>query len=234
MAIRYVGRTSDLWLRVQPEGEPIVSVPYGLKVDFIETKEGRDRFKILEGVNKGKTASVTARPGQSYLATSIVHRPPALVTFDRKSQSLTFAGRAAVNAFSGGGHRGYTPVAAGTYELAIPAYPSAQTRPAYSRWTKYHNLWFRIGTDTTGSRFLHPGAISDGCVTVRQFVYDPASGTPPPPGFADLAAGARSEPGLIGLPLPAKRAGTVSWDEIVDALILARLNDQAVGRLVVT
>lgn len=234
MAIKYIGRTSDLWLRVQPDGGPIVSVPYGLKVDHLETVAGRDRFEILEGVNKGVVASVTARPGQSYLTASVVHKPGAVVTFDRRSQSLTFAGRAPVNAFSGGGHAGYTPVSAGTYELAIPAYPSAQTRPAYSRWTKYHNLWFRIGTDTTGSRFLHPGAISDGCVTVRQFVYDPASGTSPPAGFDDLVDGARRAPGLIGLPLPARRAATISWDEVVDALILARLNDQAVGRLTVT
>ena len=74
-----------------------------------------------------------------------------------------------------------------------------------------------------GSRFLHPGAISDGCVTVRQFVYDPASGNPPPAGFGDLVQGAK--PGLIGLPLPAKRAPTVGWDDIVDILILARRND---------
>jgi len=121
----------------------------------------------------------------------------------------------------------------GSHLLAIPAYPSAQTRPAYSTWTKYHNLWFRIGTSLTGSRFLHPGAISDGCVTVRQFVYDPASNSPPPE-FSDLVRGASTAPGLLGLPLPAQRAPTISWDEIVEALILSRLDDQAVGRLMVT
>ena len=71
-------------------------------------------------------------------------------------------------------------------------------------------------------------------MTVRQFIYDPASRTPPPSGFGDLVQGAKSEPGLIGLPLPAKRAPTVSWDDIVNQLILARHNDQAVGQLVVT
>jgi hypothetical protein len=98
------------------------------------------------------------------------------------------------------------------YALAIPAYPSAQTRSAYGAWCRHHNLWFRIGVATTGSRFLHPGAISDGCVTVRQFVYDPSKGKPPA-GFA---------------PAPC-----ISWDVMVDALILARASDQAVGTLIV-
>ena len=233
MAVRYVARTNDLWLRVQLEPGPIVSVPYGLKVEFLETKAGRDRFTIVEEVNKGKLASVPSRPVQPYLTSSIVHRPAVLLTFDRKTQRLSLPGRMPINAFSGGGHRGFTAIAAGTYELAIPAYPSAQTRPAYSRWTRYHNLWFRIGTATSGSRFLHPGAISEGCVTVRQFIYDPTSRLPPPDGFTDLTQLARFEPGLIGLPLPTTIAMTFGWDKVVDALILARLNDQAIGRLVV-
>jgi hypothetical protein len=234
VAIRYIDKSSDYWLRVQLDPGPIISVPYGLKVDLIETKANRDHFQILEGNYKGKKASVQLRGTGSYLTDKIKHVAGVLVQFDTKSQALTVGGRGPYNAFSGGGHRGFTPVAPGSYELAIPAYPSAQTRPAYSTWTVYHNLWFRIGIDVNGSRFLHPGAISDGCVTVRQFVYDPASGAAPPAGFGDLVAGATTEPGLIGLPLPAKRAPTVGWDEVVNALILARRNDQAVGQLVVT
>ncbi len=234
MAIRYIDKTQDYWLRVQLNPGPIISVPYGLKVDLVETKQNRDHFQILEGNYKGKKASVQLRGTTSYLSDKIKHRAGVRVLFDTKSQALTVDGRGPYNAFSGGGHRGFTPVAPGTHDLAIPAYPSAQTRAAYSVWTTYHNLWFRIGIDVNGSRFLHPGAISDGCVTVRQFIYDPASGLPPPGGFGDLVQGAKSEPGLIGLPLPAKRAPTVSWDDIVDTLILARRNDQAVGQLVVT
>jgi len=233
MATRYIGRTSDCWLRVKLDAGDIVSVPYGLKVNETGVVSGREHFEILEGVYKGKSASVTSRPGQSYLG-QLTHGPGATLRFDRAKQTLSFGSLGTFNAFSGGGHRGFTPVAAGKHLLAIPAYPSAQTRAAYGTWTKYHNLWFRIGTDVAGSRFLHPGAISDGCVTVRQFIYDPATGKPPPTGFSDLVGGAKSEPGLLGLPLPTVRAPPISWDKVVDALILRRARDQAVGELVVT
>lgn len=232
--VEYISRTSDCWLQVKLGGEVIVSLPYGLKVKRLETQAGREFFEIMEGVYKGNKASVVLRPGNSYLTTKITHRPAASVQFDRKSQMFYFAGRGPYNAFSGGGHRGFTAVASGTYQLAIPAYPSAQTRPAYSTWTRYHNIWFRIGIDTSGSRFLHAGIISDGCVTVRQFIYDPALGVEPPPGFVDLFEAANGEPGLLGLPLPAKSAPVVGWDDVFEALILCRLNDQAVGTLIVT
>jgi len=127
---------------------------------------------------------------------------------------------------------GFTQITPGTYDLAIPAYPSARTRAAYGRWCRYHNLWFRIGTATTGSRFLHAGAISEGCVTVRQFLYDPALGKPPD-GFKDMENLAKTAPGLIGLPLPTDRAPCIGWDEVVEALILCRKSDQAVGTLIV-
>ncbi|MCX7109240.1 MAG: hypothetical protein WCI11_07250 [Candidatus Methylumidiphilus sp.] len=235
METHYISRTSDCWLKVQLVGGLVVSLPYGLKVKRLELKNEREYFEILEGVNKGKKASVPFLAGNSYLTTKLNHNPATTVRFDRKLQTLYFAGRGPCNAFSGGGHGGYTPVAPGNYQLAIPAYPSAQTRAAYNTWTKYHNSWFRIGTDTTGSRFLHAGVISEGCVTVRQFIYDPNSGVAPPPaGFSDLVQGAKTVPGLLGLPLPAKPAPVVGWDDVFESLILCRLNDQAIGTLVVT
>jgi hypothetical protein len=202
MDIRYVAKTSDCWLRVKLEGGGILSVPYGLKVERIETKNRREYFRILEGVDVGKIASVQSDNDQGYLTTDVEHQPGAVIRFDRKKQSFHVGGRGPFNAFSGGGHAGFTPVVAGTYPLAIPAYPSAQTRPAYNAFCRYHNVWFRIGVATTGSRFLHAGAISEGCVTVRQFLYDPRK-TKPPAGFGDLEKLAKTMPGLIGLPLPA-------------------------------
>lgn len=234
MTTHYIAKTNDFWLRVQLDGGPIISVPYGLKVDRIEAKNGREFFKILEGVYKGKLASVSLQTGGSYLTTKIKHTPGTVIKFDRKSQKLYLGARGPFNAFSGGGHGGYTPVSLGTHLLAIPAYPSAQTRAAYNHWCTYHNLWFRIGIAPTGSRFLHAGAISDGCVTVRQFIYDPTTKDKPPAGFEDLVEGAKSVPGLLGLPLPANPAPCINWDEIVETLILSRESDQAIGKLVVT
>ncbi|WP_338846086.1 hypothetical protein V8J88_20335 [Massilia sp. W12] len=234
MAICYIAKTPDYWLRVKLESNEIISVPYGLKLERLEIKAGREYFKILEGVYKGKKASVSMPPGGSYLTDKIKHQSGILLKFDRKSQSLHVGGAGPFNAFSGGGHSGYTPVSAGTYLLAIPAYPSAQTRAAYNHWCTYHNLWFRIGIETTGSRFLHAGIISDGCVTVRQFIYDPKKKEKPPAGFEDLVQGAQTAPGLLGLPLPEKPAPCINWDTLVNTILLCRHDDQAVGKLVVT
>jgi hypothetical protein len=233
MEPHYISRTNDCWLRVKLTDGSIASLPYGLKVKRLEVKDGREHFEILEGVNKGKKASVQLRIGGSYLTTKLSHSRAATVQFDRKNQTLSFQGRGSYNAFSGGGHAGYTQIAPGSYELAIPAYPSAQTRAAYHIYTSYHNSWFRIGTSTTGSRFLHAGMISEGCVTVRQFIYDPNGHVAPPPGFADLPQLAKTAPGLLGLPFPAKSVSAVGWDVVYDALILCRKNDQAIGTLVV-
>lgn len=234
MAIQYIAKNSDYWLRVQLDGSQIVSLPYGIKVDRREARGGREYFEILEGVHKGKMASVQLRQGHSHLTPDLQQKKAASVKFDRASQSFYCNGRGPYNAFSGGGHGGFTQVLPETYLLAIPAYPSMQTRAAYHVWCAHHNMWFRIGIDVSRSRFLHAGVISEGCVTVRQFIYDPDSGTKPPAGFDDLIPGAKSSPGLLGLPLPANRAPCVGWDQIVDELILCRFNDQAVGQLVVT
>jgi hypothetical protein len=243
MTISYIAKNNDYWLNVAVEGGPVVAVPTGLKIDrtgqktdpTTKKKDGREHFKILEGVNKGKLAYINATgpAAEKYFDATISHTGPVTVTFNRAKQSLMFGGFGPFNAFSGGGHLGFTPVAGGSYDLAIPAYPSKQTRAAYGAWCKHHNLWFRIGIETTGSRFLHAGSISDGCVTVRQFLYDPDVDTPPR-GFSDLTEKAVTYPGLIGLPLPKKREPCISWDVIVDALIFARADDQAVGTLVVT
>lgn len=86
----------------------------------------------------------------------------------------------------------------------------------------------------SGDKFLHTGMISEGCVTVRAFDYNPDSTTALPAGFGDLAQEAKDRPGLLGLPLPKEPQLVVDWDDIVNDLILRRYNDQAVGQLVVT
>lgn len=242
---RYVAASpSDNWLLIQLDGGERVSLPYGLKVEFHGRSKQRDSFTIAEGVHKGKRGSVVQKSAnESYLTATLAHLPGGRILFDTKSQRLKFGNSGPYNAFSGSGpgvENGravtYTAVAPGSYALAIPAYPSNKTRAAYGQWTRYHKTWFRLGLDHRGSRFLHAGEISDGCVTVRQFVHEFKPNSPPvPSGFEDLAnaAGSRSQ-GLLGLPLPARPAPAISFDRIYDYLILRRLNDQAVGTLLVT
>lgn len=170
IVIKYVAKTSDYWVTALNKNQKKVSVPYGLKVQSLGIKDGREYFKVLEGVYDeiDKVLSFNAR-GKSYLITGVKHRPAISVRFNLASQTIYFGSRGPYNAFSGGGHDGFTQVKPGTYQLAIPAYPADAPRSAYRKYSKKYRLWFRIGTDVTGSRFLHPGMISDGCVTVRAF-----------------------------------------------------------------
>lgn len=179
--VRFIESNDDNWLEVKPDGGgENFSLPSGLKVSFTHRERGRDHFLVLEGVNKGKRANVRVKsPTTSHLVIGVAHLPPGLVTFDLKSQTLRIPLHGLINAFSGYGGI-FTAVKPGTYRLAIPAFPSKQTRPQYSKWTRFHKSWFRIGLDVREDRFLHAGQISEGCVTVRAFDYDGRSGTAVP------------------------------------------------------
>lgn len=204
--IRFVAATGgDNWLDFFLADNSRHSLPYGLKVQWLEVKDKREQFKILEGVYKGKLGSVKEKgAGASWFTKAIRHKQKAVLRFDREKQSLSYGSSGPISAFSGAftatGVR-YTQVAPGIYPLQIPAYPSKQTRPQYTKWARMHKTWFRIGLDPTGSRFVHVGEISEGCVTVRAFQFDP-SAKATEPGFEDLPNLKSQYPGAIGFPYP--------------------------------
>lgn len=230
--IRYISKVGrDAWLRVRLDSGGEQSLPYALKVKFISRSGQRDNFEILEGAHKGKKASVSQKSGtDSYLVTGIAHTGAATIKFDRAKQAFWFGNNGPVNAFSGE-YGSFTQVPAGSYALQIPFAPSDKTRDSYYRYTDYHKTWFRLGLDPAGSRFIHVGEISDGCITVRAFLFDPAvPGPNQPPGFDDLP---RLPRGVVGLPYPTTSQPIAKWNDIYDYLIVSRENDQSVGKVVV-
>jgi hypothetical protein len=231
--IRFVSSVGrDNWLLVALNAGPRVSLPYGLKVRVIEVKDGREHFEILEGVNKGQRATVSLKgSGQSYLVKDMTRENAGTIRFNLKAQALWYGSNGPIQAFSGA-FQGFTAVTPGTYDLQIPAYPHAQTRPEYGLFTPFHNTWFRLGLSATGSRFLHVGEISEGCVTVRAFQFDPAE--VPRAGFSDLPNLANNVPGALGMPYPAKLPPLGSWTDVYNYLICRRASDQSVGKLIVT
>jgi hypothetical protein len=224
--LRYVSKVGiDAWLAVTLDTGERVSLPYGLAVDLIAFENGRDRFKILEGAYMGRSASVRRDGPTSYLIEHVAHQDAAKLRFDRAQQALWVDGRGPFNAFSGA-FDAFTQVPAGTHVVQIPDAPHSATRESYYHYTRYHKTWFRIGT--SGDRYLHVGEISEGCVTVRAFLFDPSHG--PPAGFDDLPS---LPPGAVGTPYPGRAAPLASWDAIYDDLILRRLDHLNVGRIVV-
>lgn len=228
---RYVSKVGkDAWLLVKLDNGNMVSLPWCLKVNVLQTKNDRDHFEILEGAYKGSKASVSLKnksTGESYLIRGNKHLSPAQVTFNRATQSLSFGGKGPFSAFSGA-FGAYTQIGTGSYELSIPDAPHSATRAAYDAYTNYHKTWFRIGTSLSGSRYLHVGEISEGCVTVRAFQFDPQK--PAPAGFTDLPT---LPNGALGLPYPATIAPLASWTDLYEYLINRRLSDLSVGTLTV-
>lgn len=230
--IRYVSKVGrDAWLRVKLDSGGDISLPYCLKVKWEKTSQGRDYFEIMEGPYKGQKASVSQQmPGQSYLVTNLKQLPGGTVKFDVANQSLWYGAKGPFNAFSGA-FAAFTKVPPGTYALAIPDAPHSATRPEYYNYTDYHKTWFRLGTSTSGSRYLHVGEISEGCVTVRAFMFNPSAA--PPAGFSDLPGLATTTPGAIGFPYTSSPAPLASWNDIYDYLINRRRDDQSVATLAV-
>ena len=162
MTIRYVSNADGKgWLTVKysSNGSTYPPLPQLLKVEFLKTENRRDYFRILEGKNRGKEASVTRKSNRASYLGNGSHRGSAKVVFDISGKTLSYQGKT-ITAET----QASNPPPKGTYDLEIPYEVHALGR-TYTGSSKYATTWFRIGH--SGDRFLHPGRFSAGCVTVK-------------------------------------------------------------------
>lgn len=223
MEVRYVTNSGNAWLLTVPDGVAPASVkansslglslPWCLKVELLSTKDGRDYIKVLEGPENGRKASVSRKSQtESYLTSTNLHRPAGVIKLKRSTQQLWFGGRGPVSAFT----ETSNPVPTGQFDLEIPDAPHENYYPSYS---KYQQVWFRIGH--SGDRYLHLGTISHGCATVRPFI----------PLKTDSRFTNRTD---SELGLPASSQPFARWDDICEYLMGARKGDgKNVGTLIV-
>lgn len=158
---RFVPNIGKGWLRVYMADGTYESLPYTLAIQYTHTKEKREYFTILEGLHSGKSASVSLNPDGTTRFVSKDPRGPAVsFRFSKRAETLT-------NLSSGGTYAAITdprnPIATGTYDIEIPDAPHSGGAYYEDRAT-YAKTWFRLGH--SGDRYLHPGRISAGCVTV--------------------------------------------------------------------
>ena len=153
--IAYIPDVDGGWLLVvlEPYREK-VSLPFTLKVQLDERRDGRDYFTILEGVYKGKRASVK----QGYLKRDPKYKQQIKLIYYKSRGILKIYGRsdeyrAVMN----------DPLSNGIYEIELPDHPHESGRPYLNR-AKRALTWFRIRVE--GSRYLHTGSVSAGCLTV--------------------------------------------------------------------
>jgi hypothetical protein len=155
-SIAYIPDVNGGWLLVVLEpSKEIVSLPFTLKVQLDYNKDGRDYFTILEGVYKGKRASVAQgylikrNPKYKQQIKLIYYRSRGILKIDGRSDEY----RAVMN----------DPLPNGIYVINLPDYPHASGR-FYLDKAKRALTWFRIRE--AGERYLHTGSVSAGCLTV--------------------------------------------------------------------
>lgn len=169
MTVCYVSNTdSQGWLNVRMNSGMVWPLPKYLKLEFIERRDKRDHFKILEGRWRGTRASVSqradGRPLSSDASYILRGEPPhtsaATVKINLTTEQLWYGSNGPLEAFTDSSN----PVPDGTHDLEIPYEPHPGGHN-YTAQSPFSSTWFRIGH--SGDRFLHPGRGSLGCATVR-------------------------------------------------------------------
>lgn len=146
-------------------GSTYPPLPQYLKIEIQKTTEDREYFKIMEGRQQSKTASVRKKTdGGSYLQPDTsIHTKGATVRYNISKGKLEFNGKA-IDAKTDNAN----PTPAGIWKLDIP-YEVHNLGARYLSDSRFATTWFRIASeahDGVKDRFLHPGSVSLGCTTV--------------------------------------------------------------------
>ncbi|MBI2446239.1 MAG: hypothetical protein HYV51_00225 [Parcubacteria group bacterium] len=151
------------WLKVRLEDEWLIkSLPAYLKLKIERADAKREYFTILEGVYRGRPASVEiGDDGSSWLITGIKHELSARVTYSISKKILTLKGKKYK-----ADDDSKNPWKKGLYDIEIPDHPheGGLKYPEAGRGT----VWFMIGHG--GARYLHPGLVSAGCISITETV----------------------------------------------------------------
>lgn len=150
------------WLKVRyADGGEYPPLPVYTLVETVPSRDGRVHFNILEGRSRGKRASLS---NDNYLIdVKGPHGDAAKVYYERRFGELWYGD--ADRKKPGIPCRVYTdnPPPLGTHDLEIPdeVHPLGNS---YLEKSDFATTWFRIGH--RGDRYLHPGSVSLGCITV--------------------------------------------------------------------
>jgi hypothetical protein len=152
------------WLVAMADDGERLPLPHALELELLSVDSGvngRQHFRIAEGHAKDKLASVgMLSDGVSSIVPVMPRFDPIRARLHLSSLVLSIEG---VGEFAVA-HFGDSAPPVGVHTLHVPDMPhSAGAR--YTRRAPHAKSWFRIGVGS--SRYLHAGAHSEGCVTVK-------------------------------------------------------------------
>ena len=157
-AVKYIPDQKDGWLKVRIEStKSVESLPAYLKVKIDHADNKREYFTVLEGIHRGKLASIKLQEaGSSQFISNIQHESGAYIIYSISKKTVTLIGKK------------YKTVdyknaqwKKGLYDIEIPDTPH---RGRLNNKIKMASVWFRIGHG--GDKYLHTGQVSLGCITV--------------------------------------------------------------------
>lgn len=159
-ALMCVPMTKDGWFQVVLEkNNKIVSLPSFLQIKPDNIIGKRERFTILEGVYRGEIATVKLLPdGSSRFISIIKYEPATFANYSLSRKIFILNGKE----YKATDHP-ETPWQKGIYDIGIPGAPK-KLGERYLDKARLAKVWFLIGH--AGERFLHPGRISRGCMTI--------------------------------------------------------------------
>jgi hypothetical protein len=156
-ACRVWAYASPGWVSVKPTylalkgGEPF-EFPHQLRVR-VDSVDGNDRNVVAkEGRYKAKDADMST----DALTLDSSARSGAECSFDIGKSEFRWGGSGPVSAITHSGN----PIPTGEHDLEIPDYQHSLG----SKYGDFGTTWFRVGH--SGDRYLHPGRVSAGCITV--------------------------------------------------------------------
>lgn len=191
--VLYVNKVgSDGWLQALADGsnERISLFKYA-KVSDVQSRAGRTYFRVMEGAAKGRVLSLTDANAREHLGTTGPKNSPAHinVTYGKYEESwyskarnerlpqqmavLDIAGVKATVTMNTVWGTGFFPLPPGTYTVLLPYAPHDRNMTRFYRRVEpqltFDQVWFPI-LYGNNSRYVHIGNVSDGCVTVMDFV----------------------------------------------------------------
>lgn len=161
-AIMCVPMTNDGWFQVVLEkNKKTVSLPSFLQIKLSGIAKGRENIMILEGAYRGEKASTKlSSNGASYFVSVVKYEPIALAKYSISRKIFTLNEKE----YKATDHP-ETPWEKGVYDIEIPSAPK-RLGERYLNKARLAKVWFLIGHN--GERFLHPGMVSRGCMTINE------------------------------------------------------------------